>query len=67
MMCLGWYNRPTCAAREQVEVVPGLSPSEQAQIALGDGTGDTGVNPCPNIMWFWLSAGAIVVGGMLKK
>lgn len=20
MMCLGWYNRPTCAAREQIDI-----------------------------------------------
>lgn len=26
MMCLGWYNRPTCAAREQIQVAPGVSP-----------------------------------------
>lgn len=60
MMCLGWYNRPTCAAREQVEITPGLTPGEQAQIAAG-------VEPCPNILWFWLSAAAIILTGSMKR
>ena len=30
MMCLGWYNRPTCAAREQIQVAPGVSPCPSA-------------------------------------
>jgi hypothetical protein len=47
MMCLGWYNRPTCAAREQIQVAPGVS-------------------PCPSSMWFYLSAAAILIAGMMK-
>lgn len=47
MMCLNWSNRPTCAARQQIQVAPGVS-------------------PCPSVMWFWLAAGAIILGGSMK-
>ena len=48
MMCLGWYNRPTCAAREQIQIAPGVS-------------------PCPTVSWFWIVAGLILAGGVMKK
>lgn len=51
MMCLGWYNRPTCAAREQIEV---SSPP-------------FGSTPCPSALWFWLAAAGIVIAGTMKK
>ncbi len=49
MMCLGWYNRPQCAARPDVQV----------QAPLG-GTQDSTYSPCPSSTWFWLGALAII-------
>ena len=59
MMCLGWYNRPTCAARQPVNAETGESMTAPNQI--------TTAAPCPSALWFWLSAAAIVLGGAIKK
>jgi len=53
MMCLGWYNRPTCATRPQTQV------TDSDVTAQG--------SMCPDILWFWLGAAAIAVGAVMKK
>lgn len=55
MMCLGWYNRPTCETRPQVQVA-----------GTQESGGLTGAAPCPDITWFWLAAAGIVGFGMMK-
>lgn len=65
MMCLGWTNKPYCAARNAAQVVP---PSNTA-VVVGPGT--TGViqagGACPDVSWFWLGMAAVVVGAVVKK
>jgi len=56
MMCLGWYNRPNCSARQQVDLTPNPA---TAPAEFGSGT-------C-NVNWFWLSAAAILGVGLFKK
>ena len=31
MMCLGWYNRPTCKAREQIDISKPPTPCPTSQ------------------------------------
>lgn len=60
MMCLGWTNKPHCAARDDAQVVPPCAPA----VVVGPGTVGTA---CPDIMWFWVSAAVVAVGAVLKK
>ena len=53
MMCLGWNTQETCKVRCQ-DVIP-TEANAAAQAA-----------ECPNILWFWLAAGAILIGSMVK-
>lgn len=50
MMCLGWYNRPTCKTRGQVQI--------QAPTAAA--------GACPNISWFWIAAAALGIAAIGK-
>lgn len=64
MMCLGWYNKTTCSVRPPVDVATGqpVTDSNVGTVATSQ-SGST----CPPSTWFWLTAAAIAVGGMLKK
>jgi hypothetical protein len=60
MMCLGWSAEPTCNAADQVQI------GCPTGVPLTAGAGAAAAVTCPDITWFWLSAAAIVVGGMVK-
>lgn len=54
MMCLGWYNRPTCKTRGEIEVVP---PPGELPLSTAS---------CPDISWFWTVAILIAAGAAFK-
>ncbi len=55
MMCLGWDNNPICQPPDQVTVVAPCPPAASAVGAV-----------CPDITWFWVAAGLVGAGAMLK-
>lgn len=56
MMCLGWDNNPICQPPDQVTVVaPCPSPVAAAAGIL-----------CPDISWFWIAAGLVGAGAVMK-
>lgn len=57
MMCLGWNTQETCKVRGQ-DVIP-----TAANVAAANAAASA---ECPDILWFWLAAGAILVGAMAK-
>ncbi len=59
MMCLGWYNKTTCNVRPPVDVATGQ--------AVVTAPGSVITPACPSSTWFFLAAGAILLGGMFKK
>jgi hypothetical protein len=62
MMCLGWSNRPVCAARDDEQLVPPW----ESSISLGPGAAG-GQTACPDSSWFWLALAGIGVAALVKK
>lgn len=68
MMCLGWDNNPICQPPDNVQII---APSASAvATAAGSGvplTSGGGVAAtCPNIDWFYICAGIVAGGALLK-
>jgi hypothetical protein len=68
MMCLGWDNNPICQPPDSVQIIA-PSPSQPAT-AAGDGvplTSSGGLAAvCPDITWFWICAGIVAGGSLLR-
>lgn len=53
MMCLGWDNNPICQPPDVVTVVAPC-PTPTSGVA------------CPDISWFWIAAGLVGAGAVMK-
>lgn len=68
MMCLGWNSNPVCQPPDVVQVI---APSASAQ-ATADGSGVAMTSSgglaatCPDITWFYICAGLVAGGALLK-
>lgn len=68
MMCLGWDNNPVCQPPDVVQVIAPSSSATATAAGIGvplDSSGGVAAS-CPNIDWFYICAG-IVAGGVLLK
>lgn len=68
MMCLGWSSNPICQPPDQVQVIA-PSPSQTATAAgAGVPLAPSGgiAAECPNIDWFYICAGIVAGGALLK-
>lgn len=67
-MCLGWDNNPICSPPDQVQVIAPSASATDTAAGIGVPLASSGgvASVCPDITWFWICAGLVGGGALLK-